>query len=203
MLKHLFTVISCLLLLGGCQPSRDVRVSMAAQTNGTLGIPVSGECQTESPSPSTGAIRFIVVVTNEGESPIYFYSPHYSQGADVLTFEVKDNLSSRYVNRQGAWIRNLPNQIFVLQPKESTFFPIVLPSREWEGLSCTPVDHVRAVFAYSTDESMDARHLSTSQWYRAKSLLFGLPLSSCSRADDALDACVPEVLFEEDNGGGR
>lgn len=196
MLKQVFIFISIPLFLGGCLSLEHVDVSLAENLNGTLGIPVNCDFWKETSALSPEVIRFIVVVTNEREKPIYFYSPHHSQGKDVVTFEINDNLSSRHIDRQCAWIRNLPNQIFVLQPKESAFFPITLPSKEWENLSCAPVDRLRALFTYSTDETMEVQHTSISGWYKAKALLFGLPQALETLSEDSLDSDLLKDDFE-------
>ena len=175
--------MKCLLSLlvvcfgGSLALAEGVQVALAAQTNGTLGIPVYPYKESIVSPEAAECIRFVVVVTNERQAPIYFYSPHHAQGGDLIAFEVRDNISCRTVERKGVWFRSLPNQILELQPRESVFLPIALPSSEWDELNCAPTDFLRAGFRYDTTREMSQPATAFSPWYRVKRLFWGLEMA--------------------------
>lgn len=172
---HFFLLVTNLIAIPvGHLFSEEVHVALAAQTEGMLGLPMYSNYDEETETDSTRRVRFVVVVTNEGQSSIYFYSPHHSQGADLIFFEVRDNIETRSVERTGMWIRSLPNQIFELTPHESVFFPIVLPSSDWSEFSCTPIDSLRVGFRYFKTTQRESAMTAFSRWYRAENLMFGL-----------------------------
>lgn len=79
-------------------------------------------------------VSFFILISNESDCTIWYYSENCSWGYDSLTLEIKTENDYATVSRaDGRWFRNFP-MVETLQPGETLCWPISLDRRIWKQL---------------------------------------------------------------------